>query len=247
MSDVKAEEIQRLQKRITDLIASFPTIPRELSDDEKGERLLEAYMNDQPFDRHAFSFIAVKAAFLRAAFRTCDPEVIASCMFLVRQTLKDSAFTELINAVPQFKTTYEALTRLNNPLVQFRSMGESERLQTLKKELATTKSEIVKSVLTAEIQKIEKHDPWCGCLEVDKRWDIMVKAKAANEYTKFNPRELCKSGLFSRAWKNAVNPMQAAIVTKYWNMPCGIPNDFASLVTDKKEREVLVQRGVVPM
>ena len=245
MSEAATEEIERLRKAITDLVSTFPSVPRELSPQQKGEWLLDAFLNDKPFDRHAFGFIEVKKEFLKAAFNTRDQEIITGAMFLVRQTLKEKAFSDLINSDPRFKTTYTALTRLNSPLVLNSSGSENDRLVTLRAELAKTKSQIVQSVLRAEIQKIEKHDPWCGCHEVDKRWAAMVRARASCEYTKFNPKELTRAGWFNK-WQDAVNPAQAAIITKYWNMPCGIPESFAALVKDKKERAVLVARGVVP-
>ena len=75
---------------------------------------MDAFLKDKPFDNYTFAYQPIKIAFLNAAFRTYDPEIITYALNLVKNTLNKQAFNKLLDTSPQFRGAFEYLSHPTN-------------------------------------------------------------------------------------------------------------------------------------
>ena len=108
------QEIERLTEDLRIKSNNFPCVPSDLSIEQKGEYLLDAFLKDKPFDNYTFAYQPIKIAFLNAAFRTYDPEIITYALNLVKNTLNKQAFNKLLDTSPQFRGAFEYLSHPTN-------------------------------------------------------------------------------------------------------------------------------------
>lgn len=240
-----SEEVEKLRAEIDELRNTLNIQNTDTDVAGKGRALLDAYLDDKPFDRRSFAYIEVKKAFLNAAFETHDLEIIACCLFLIKQTLSEGAFNELLDSHPQYREKYEKLTKPNT-LTRFnRREDPSDLVETLKNELKVTKSDLMKTVLKDEIERIEKKSDAVGVEEVDEKWHRLSSLRASKQYMGFDANYFTSCGLI-RKWAKGVNPMHAAIIAKYWGMPPEVVRALAERTKDNKDKEELVARGILP-
>jgi hypothetical protein len=244
------DDNSRLEADLEGLRAQVERLEQELripdrapNDETQGVALLDAYLYDKPFDRHSFSRRPVKVAFLNAAFELCDPEVIVSCLYFVKQTLTEEAFTDLLNSVPRFRATYDMFIP---PKRRLHSMTRDQpydvRLVALEDSLPGA-SEIMKDVIEMEIKRIKTKDESVGVLPVDKNWLILRHRAKERNYAGFTLSSVMPSA-FMNKWKSRVHPMQAAIMARAWGMPPEFVRAFAKEAT-KADQEELVERRII--
>ena len=222
------QEIERVTKMIKEENGNFPTIPSDLSDDDKGSLLLEAFLNDLPFDRFVFAYLPVKISFLNASFRTFDPEIVAYALNQVRNSLDQRAFEQLLDCSPHFRGAYDHFSKPKVSSVIKNVTNIDERLFYLKNELSKA-SGLMKEVIKDEIDRI-KGKTFTGMLEVDLKWEMFQNKEH------FNIQALApKFGLFGK-WKKNVSPLQAALVARSLNYPDTVVNAFLNQITDKNEK-----------
>jgi hypothetical protein len=236
-------DVDRLRNEVSDLELTLSRLDRPPTDEILGMSLLDAYLFDKPFDRDAFARRPAKIAFLSAAFEMCDPEIIVSCLHFVKQTLTDEAFTDLLDSVPRFRATYDMFLPQKRLLLRMtREQPPESRLPALQDSLEGA-SEIMKGVIRNEIKRITTRDKSVGVLPQDEKWeDLSRMAQSKNYDVSIVARSL--PGSFFSKWESGVDPMQAAIMAKYWQMPANIVLGFANKAS-KKEQEELVQRHIL--
>jgi hypothetical protein len=242
--------VDQLSKRIADreaevrsLRESFPTMDSLPSDEEKGVQLLDAFLRDKPFDRYIFALKPIKIAFLSAAFRTCDPEVIVSALFLVKQTLTKESYDELLDTIPQFRSAYDAFNR-SAPLTTLRPSIPADDRRAMLQAARPKSSSLMGKVIDAELDRIARpSDFTIGFEQVDLKWIDFCSVRG-NPAAKADPF-LPKMALMNK-WLKSMDPYQAALMSHAWGMPQSVWGKLASEVSDKAEKEELVKRAMLP-
>ncbi|OHT01165.1 hypothetical protein TRFO_32097 [Tritrichomonas foetus] len=240
-------EIERVKQQMKEEAMQFPSIPNDISDEKKGELLLEAFLKDEPFDRYVFAYMNIKIAFLNAAFRTCDPEIIAYALLEVKSTLDNRAFDQILDSAPQFRGAFEYLSKpkVSGVLRDTKKMQDEEKLDYLEDELKKS-SGFMKEVIKDEIAR-SKGRPLAGKEEVDLKFEKIVSMIAAGTPGYINAKEMTSKFKLVNKWKVNVSPMQGALFCRAFNYPQAIVQEFASLVTDAKEKVAMVEEyGIRP-
>lgn len=238
------QEVRRLENELDQQNRKLPFVPDDLSIEKKGEYLLNAFLKDEPFDRYAFALEPIKISFLNAAFRTCDPEIITYALNQVRNTLDQPAFNKLLDSSPQFRGAYEYLSHPTNKsklIVIDRNAKKEKIIDDLKKERANA-NDLMKLVINNQIDRISGK-PLAGIEEVDLKWKQIVNSVDQPQLIKAN--DMVPKGLLSFFKKSVyVDPKQAALVMRSLKYPDESIMQFASYVTDPKEKAELESYGI---
>ena len=87
-------DIEKLEAELKESKSDFPSVPYDKTDEEKGELLLQSFLNDEPFDRFIFAYLPMKISFINAAIKTKDPEVIVAALYFVMKSLDKKSFND---------------------------------------------------------------------------------------------------------------------------------------------------------
>ncbi|EAX90308.1 hypothetical protein TVAG_446080 [Trichomonas vaginalis G3] len=236
--NVLKEKLEKVQAEINELAERFQAIPRGLSDEEIGERLLEAFLNDTPFDRFQFGRQPVKLAMINAAFNTGDLEIVSTCFGFVEQSMTPSAFYRMIDGNERYMNIYNMLHKSNNMYIRRdRTFYRPENLDQLRKMAEAIPKGILKYVLNDTIDVISGQTPEIKFEEVDVKWGDFRDACLRQSYFEINPKTLCsKNGFFSKKWKSAIDPYQGARMAMHWKCPPQVIQGFISQISDNKQK-----------
>lgn len=241
-------EKEKIQKEIEQLYSSFPSVDLvRQTPEEIGSQLLDAYLNDLPFSSYAFALQPIKCAFIDAALKTYDAEIITCSLFLVKQTLTAKSFNALIESQQRYKEAYEAIMpRKTSQLIRYNKSNPVTVRKSILNQEKNGASDLMQLVINDEIKRIEKNDETIGTEIVDQRWTEVCKCCREKRYNAIDVDTLVKKkGLISHGWKSAMSPYQSAILTAYWGCPRDIVLRFAQKTSDKVERAKLQERGLL--
>ncbi|KAH0793750.1 hypothetical protein GPJ56_002302 [Histomonas meleagridis] len=235
------QEIDKLKAEMNQLYTTVPSIPRNIPDEEIGDLLLKAFLNEEPFDRHAFALLPVKEAFLNAAYQTNDQEILFEAFRQVRQTLTGSAFNELINSNPKLQGSWKKIAKTKSPFINM-SDQDLKDPEILRKHLPNM-SGLMKVVTNDTIARIEKKDFKSGYENSDPKWLSLISG--AKDPSKMQP---VRNLIWSK-WNivgpnlSGIPPIQGALYAKSRGLPPQIVNEFAKNVK-KNEVKELIEHGI---
>lgn len=241
LADLKSQ-LEKVQNDIQAVAEKFESIPRGLTEDQIGEKLLEAFINDLPFDRFQFARQPIKLAMINAAFGTGDLEIVSTCFGFVEQSMSPNAFYRMIDGNEKYLNIYNMLHKSNNIYTKRdRTFYRPENLDQLRKMAEALPKGILKYVVSDTIDVISGHDNDYKFQEVDVKWGNFRDACLRQTYQEINPKALCsKSGFFSKKWRSAVDPYQGARMSIYWKCPHHVTQAFISLISDSKQKAFFV-------
>ena len=216
---------------------------RGLSDQEIGAKLLEDFLEDRPFDRLSFGKEPVKLAFIDAAFKTGDMEIVTTCFGFVEQSMKPNPFRKMIEGYPQYQKIYDMLHKnVNTALLIGKNMYVSENIPNLQDLANKQENKLLKTVIEDHIKRLSGKSIEYGFEEVDNKWKSLKDSCLNKQYT-LNPDQLMrKSGLFATKWKTAVDPYQAARMVLHWRAPQYYLDKFVKEIKDPNEKAFFDQK-----
>lgn len=232
-----------LEAQINELMGKIPTTSRDLTDDEKGEKILQSFIKDEPFDNFTFANQPIKIAFLNAAFRTYDLEIVASALSQIRSTLDQEAFELLLDSSPQFRTTYEYLRCPHQQLkiINLKNIPPENRLDYLKTEQQGA-NDFLKMVLQDEMER-SKGKPIYGKEEVDLKWD-KIGASLNTNYSEVSPQMLANKFKMMNKWKVNLNPVQTILVMRSLGYPPDVYSRYFPQITSQEQKDELARSGI---
>lgn len=236
-------DIEKASKEVQRIAEGFQSFPRNSPPDVAGQKLLDAFLNDEPFDRYVFGLQPVKLGFIDAAFKTGDMEIVTTCFGFVEQSMSQKAFYAMVKDTPQYMKIYNMLHKGRSPaLIKDKTFYTKDNIPQIKENAGKETNKLVKMVMEDYVVKLNGSEPDFGIEEVDKKWGQLKTACMKREYNTINPSNLLsKSGFFSTKWKSAIDPYQAARMAHYWKAPPQLVERFAKDVKDPKEKQAIAQ------
>ena len=237
------KEIEKERNEINRLQSSLFTPSQHKADETDemiGEQLLHAFLEDEPFDRFAFGRAPVKCAFIDAALKTGDMEIIEACFGFVEQGMTSKAFKNMIKDTPQYIKIYNKLHK-NNKSMYRKEKFTPDNIPFLKELSQNEENPLVKQVIDDHIQRLSGKKPDYGIEDVDNKWSQFKNAtKSAQQFIRAD-QLISKTGLFSTRWKTAIDPYQAARMALYWRAPQQYVDSFVKEIKDPKEKAFFPQ------
>lgn len=246
-----AVDLAHLQRQIEELEAEIQASQEcmqevsEVPPAELATSLLNAYLYDLPFDRGSFALWPNKIAFLREAFNTCDLEIIVSCLWFVKQSLHEDVFEELLAAAPEFRAVYDRIAAPKRPFLRMTrdTPAGDERIQALEQGLPGA-SDVMKAAIQNELKRLRAKDPHLGVLKVDDAWQTFQTVAQSKRYVGFHAEDFVESGFFGR-WEKGIDPVQGAIMAKWWGFPDDVVKSFATRASTSGQEELRARRLLV--
>ena len=233
------KEIERVKSELNGYISNFPSVSKELAEDQIGDVLLEAFLNDLPFDRYVFALKPIKIAFLDAAFRTNDLEIIYEAFMQIKLTMNNKAFDELLDLKEKYRNTYRKLTKKQSRLITMEEEDESN-IDFLNDELRNSQSELMSIVLSDAVKRAEKKnhkDKYAGYEEIDFKWNILISGLKDPKSMQPVRKMICPSGVFNNKLAG-IPPIQGALYAKSRKAPPNVINEFAKYVEKDEIKEL---------
>ena len=255
------EEIARLTQQLEELKHQeeqekdnlIKNISYTLPNEEKGKKLLDAFLTGQAFDHKCFAMQPIKEAFLSASLKTIDAEIICCCFLLVRSTMTSTGFLKLIDQNPRFKQAYQSFFKdtLYIHSKGYIKMPKPQRINLLKQTLpkAAGSHSLLQYVIQDEIARVEDEDKMAGIEDVDLKWfNLLEKLTSKKDFSQL-PKDFfaSKKSFFSPNWTKNIDPFQGAIMVHYWGCDKNheIIKQFTALVKNPNEKQELIERGLL--
>ena len=230
-------EIEKEKDEINKIWGQIQNIPHGNSPEEIGENLLKAFLEDKPFDKLAFGLQPNKCAFIDAAFKTGDMEIVTTCFGFVEQSMSPTAFKEMIKDVPQYNKIYKMLHKNVTPSLFYgKGFYTSQNVPKLQEMADQEENKFVKTVIEDHIKRLSGKTIEFGFEDVDTKWKNLKDSCLRHQYTIRPDQLMSKTGLFSTKWKTAVDPYQAARMTLHWRAPQPYVDGFVKEIKDPKEK-----------
>lgn len=237
LSDIRSE-IDRVRSELQQSQSMFQGFPRDMSDEDIGSALLDAFLNDLPFDRFTFGRLPIKVAFLNAAFRTSDDEIISEAFAQVQLTLNDVAFEELLNSNAKFRDKYKALRCART--------NDESAAGVLSAEQRDSPSELMRAVLSDAARRAnpkDEKDKHAGYEEIDFKWNLLISGLRDLRRLQHVGSLIGSVGMGGHRL-NGIPAVQGALYAKSLNAPPSVINDFVRAVS-KDERQELIAHGII--
>jgi len=249
MTEVLRNRIEQTKSEIDALSRSFPFISQKLSPEEIGEELLHAFLEDRAFNRYSFAELPVKEAFLDAALRMGDLELLYAAFSLVEESLLSSVFTQLLEKSPRLKNAYRYLHREESPFLKFdQRLVKSDNIDHVLS-MAQKENGLLRNVIENEMKVLQNKKEFEGLEEVDAKWKNLRQSVQTKNFRSINVQEYISHGGFLKkvlGAKSAIDPFQAAMMTRYWGCDPQISRDFAKEVDNKTDINSLINVGILP-
>lgn len=244
LAKLKAE-IEQLEAEIKESASDFPSIPYDKTDEEKGELLLQAFLNDEPFDRFIFGYFPIKISLINAALKTKDPEIIVAILYFVMKSLDKKSFNELLDQCPEARAQYDHFSGKTSKIVKVdRNATHHERVEDIERRYNES-SGLLNLVLKDELQRVRTGDSFIGMEQSDIQWEFFGSAMNTHNFSIINPKEMSSKKKIGKKWKRNVNPTQAAILARAWGYPDEIIQGFAILEKNSNDKMKLSQLGII--
>lgn len=238
-------EIEKLTAEIKQSMSDFPSIPWEKTEEEKGELLLHAFLNDEPFDRFIFGYLPIKASFIKAALKTNDPEIIVAALYFVSKSLDTKSFNELLDQNPDARVQYDHFSGKTSKIIkQDKTITQEERVEDIGRRLKESTG-LMNLVLKDELNRVKTGDVFIGMEPCDLQWEFFQSAFKTHNFSLIHPKDMSAKKIIGKKWKRNVNPSQAAILARAWGYPEEIVRAFALLTKNADEKNKLAQLGIM--
>ncbi|KAH0786333.1 hypothetical protein GPJ56_009719 [Histomonas meleagridis] len=239
--EIMQKEIERLKGEMQSYLSKIPSIPRNLTEPEIGGLLLKAFLDDKPYDNYLFSLLPIKKAFLEAAYQTKDQEIIYEALNLIKRSLTDPVFDELIHSNSKYQKSWEKYSQTKSNLVNLTD-EDSKRIEVLQMHLPSSNG-LMKIVLNDAITRLEgknQNDKFCGLEPADQKWlELMQCTKDTEKLPRVRNIVWTKQILSRDPNLSGVPPIQGALYAKSRGLPPHFVNEIGKYVEENEAKQLI--------